>query len=235
MCETFVVRARQVEGAGLALTGSARNRRRSVWIAAEDLRSHSRPRIRRPSPRRTDVMNDSGLSRHSHSVERGMYVGSTALRWGPLNGCNLNVADIFMKMTRILLWPLHRWVWLDTARLAALLRWLIPYRSSAAVEQGITRTRDSLCALVDLARARGALPLIVVPQFGPESATEKILRRILDETELPYVHVKLDPSWHLPGDLHPDPRAAQAIAIAVAGRLHGRYADGKPPGRAYSR
>jgi hypothetical protein len=107
-------------------------------------------------------------------------------------------------------------------RLAALLRWLIPYRGSAAVEQGITRTRDSLRALVDLARARGAEPLIVVPQFGAESATEEMLRRrILDEAGLPYVHVKLDPSWHLPGDLHPDPRAAQAIAIAVAGRLHG--------------
>ena len=108
-------------------------------------------------------------------------------------------------------------------RLGALLRWLIPYRSSAAVEQGITRTRDSLRALVDLGRARGAEPLIVVPQFGPESATEEMLRRrILAEAGLPYVHVKLDPSWHLPGDLHPDPRAAQAIAIAVAGRLHGR-------------
>jgi hypothetical protein len=121
-------------------------------------------------------------------------------------------------------------------RLAALLRWLIPYRSSAAVEQGITRTRDSLRALVDLAHSRGAEPLIVVPQFGPESATEEMLRRhILDETGLPYVHVTLDPSWHLLDDLHPDPRAAQAIAIAVAGRLHGRYADGMPPGRAYSR
>jgi hypothetical protein len=105
-------------------------------------------------------------------------------------------------------------------RLAALLCWLIPYRSSAAVEQGITRTRDSLRALVDLARARDALPLIVVPQFGPESATEEMLRRrILDEAGLPYVHVKLDPSWRLPGDSHPDPRAAQTIAIAVAGRL----------------
>jgi hypothetical protein len=122
-------------------------------------------------------------------------------------------------------------------RLAALLRWLIPYRSSAAVEQGITRTRDSLRALVDLGRARGAEPLIVVPQFGPESATEEMLRRrILDEAGLPYVHVKLDPSWHLPGDLHPDPRAAEAIAIAVAGRLHadgclqgGRAADDTPP------
>jgi hypothetical protein len=118
-------------------------------------------------------------------------------------------------------------------RLAALLRWLLPYRSSAAVEQGITRTRDSLRALVGLARARGAEPLVVVPQFGPESAAEEMLRRrILDETGLPYVHVKLDPSWHLPGDLHPDPRAAQTIAIAVAGRLHGRYADAMLRGQA---
>ena len=107
-------------------------------------------------------------------------------------------------------------------RLAALLRWLIPYRTSATVEQGITRTRNSLSALVALARARGAESLIVVPQFGPESATEKMLRqRILDEAALPYLQVTLDPSWHLPGDMHPDPRAADAIAIAVAGRLAG--------------
>jgi hypothetical protein len=33
--------------------------------------------------------------------------------------------------------------------------------------------------------------------------------------------VKIDASWHLAGDLHPDPRAAQAIATAVAGRLQG--------------
>ena len=37
-------------------------------------------------------------------------------------------------------------------RLTALLRWLIPYRSSAAVEEGIMRTRASLLALVDLTR-----------------------------------------------------------------------------------
>ena len=109
-------------------------------------------------------------------------------------------------------------------RLTALLRWLVPYRSCAAVDEGITRTSDSLRALLDLARARGAEPLIVVPQFGPESATEEMLRRrILDETRLPDVHVKLDPSWHLPGDLHPDSRGAQAIAIAVAERLQGRW------------
>jgi hypothetical protein len=108
----------------------------------------------------------------------------------------------------------HSW------RLAALLRWLVPYRSTAAVEQGVTRTRESLRALVDLARSRNAEPLIVVPQFGAESATDEMLRRrILDDSGLPYVDVKLDPSWHLPGDTHPNSRGAQAIAIAVAERL----------------
>ncbi|MGH8140578.1 MAG: hypothetical protein ACREVV_20600 [Steroidobacteraceae bacterium] len=107
-------------------------------------------------------------------------------------------------------------------RVTELLRFVIRYRSSAAVEQGITRTQDSLRALVDLARARGAEPLIVVPQFGAESATGEMLRRrVLDEAGLPYVLVKLDPSWHLVGDLHPDSRATEAIAVAVAGRLHG--------------
>jgi hypothetical protein len=109
-------------------------------------------------------------------------------------------------------------------RLTALLRWLIPYSSNVSVEQGITRTRDGLRALVDLAKGRGAEPLIVVPQFGQESATdERLRRRILDDMRLPYVHVTLDPSWHLQGDLHPDSRGAQAIAIAIAGRLAGGH------------
>jgi hypothetical protein len=97
-----------------------------------------------------------------------------------------------------------------------------PYRSDASIERGIAITAAVLRANVDLARARGAEPLIVVPQVGAESAVEEMLRRrILDETGLPYLQVKLDPSWHLLGDLHPDPRAARAIAIAVAGRLQG--------------
>jgi len=127
-----------------------------------------------------------------------------------------NLLDNRPRLAAGLIWqpPVHHW------RLAALLPWLFPYRSSAAIERGILRTLESLRALVQLARARGAEPLIVVPQFGPESPTEEMLRRrILDAAGLPYVHVQLDPSWHLPGDLHPDARATQAIAIAVAGRL----------------
>jgi hypothetical protein len=105
-------------------------------------------------------------------------------------------------------------------RLAALLHWLIPYRSAATIEEGIMRTRDSLGALVHLACGRGAQPLIVVPQFGEASPVEEALLRLnLDEAGLPYVRVKLDPTWHLRGDAHPDARGARAIAAALAARL----------------
>ncbi len=105
-------------------------------------------------------------------------------------------------------------------RLAALLRWLVPYRSVATIDQGIVRARNSLSALVRLACARGAQPLIVVPQFGEGSPVEEALRRrVLDEAGLPYVTARLDPAWHLPGDAHPDARAARAIAAAVVARL----------------
>ena len=106
-------------------------------------------------------------------------------------------------------------------RLAALLHWLVPYRSTAAIDEGIMRTQGSLGALVRLACARGAQPLIVVPQFGEASAQEEGLQhRVLDEAGLPYIRVKLDPAWRLPGDSHPDARGARVIAAAVAARLN---------------
>jgi hypothetical protein len=105
-------------------------------------------------------------------------------------------------------------------RLAALLHWLVPYRSVATIDEGIMRTRDSLGALVHLACARNAQPLIVVPQFGEASPVEEALLHLnLDEAGLPYIRVRLDPTWHLRGDAHPDARGARAIATAVVARL----------------
>jgi hypothetical protein len=110
--------------------------------------------------------------------------------------------------------PVHRW------RLWALAQWLVPYRTDAEIERGIAATRAVLRATVDLARARGALPLILVPELGDETAMERTLpRRILEESDLPYLEIHLDPAWRLPGDSHPDARAAHAIAVAVARRL----------------
>jgi hypothetical protein len=75
---------------------------------------------------------------------------------------------------------------------------------------------------VNLARARGTTPLIVVPQFGIEEQAERtVRRRIVDEAGLPYVWIQIDDTWRLPWDRHPNASAAQAIATAIAVRLQG--------------
>jgi hypothetical protein len=107
--------------------------------------------------------------------------------------------------------------------LAAIANQLAPYRSDETIEQGIAVTQAVLRATADLARAHGAVPLILVPQFAPEEPVERVLRRrILDEAGLPYVWVELDSSWRIPVDQHPDRRAAHAMAVAIAARLQGR-------------
>ncbi len=78
--------------------------------------------------------------------------------------------------------PKNRW------RLTSLFRWVIPYRSDDVIERGIATTRAVLRATLDLAQSRGAIPVLVVPQFVPEEATEQMLRRrVLDDAGLPYI------------------------------------------------
>jgi hypothetical protein len=114
-------------------------------------------------------------------------------------------------------------VWMPAthhARLASLARLVVPYHRSEPVERAIRRTREVLQGTVSLARARGATPLILVPQFGEEEQVERQLRgRILDQTGLPYVFVEVDGAWRLAWDRHPNPRAAHLMALAVADRL----------------
>ncbi len=105
-------------------------------------------------------------------------------------------------------------------RLAALATLLVPFRSTETVDRGIATTRDVFHATIDLAHARGADALIVVPQFDPEDSLERSLRRrVLDEAGLPYLLVESGADWRLPGDVHPNARAARAIAEAIAARL----------------
>ena len=107
-------------------------------------------------------------------------------------------------------------------RLRSLAQLVAPYRSDTTVERGISVTLEIFRATVALAAARGATPLILVPQFGPEDRVEQALRRrILDEPGLPYVLVEIDPAWRVPSDVHPNAYAAHVIAAAVAARLHG--------------
>jgi hypothetical protein len=103
--------------------------------------------------------------------------------------------------------------------LAALL---VPYRRDTTVEQGVRMTREVLHAIVQLARARSATPLVVVPAFGSEDRAERALRERILSDDVPMVRVRLDPDWRLPWDRHPNARAAHVIATAVAERLHQR-------------
>jgi hypothetical protein len=114
-------------------------------------------------------------------------------------------------------------VWLpalNRLRLVTIFKFLVPYRTDEAIERGVSVTREVLRSTVDLARARGAVPIIVVPQFTPEEPAEREIRsRVLDQAGLPYVWVQLDASWQVPDDGHPDARAAHAIAVAIANQL----------------
>jgi len=115
--------------------------------------------------------------------------------------------------------PVKRW------RLQSLVRRFLFYHSEEVIDRGVDVTREVLRASVELARARGAIPLILVPQYGHEDEPELSLRRrIFDENvALPYALVEIDPAWHLPWDRHPDARAARALAAAVAARLKARH------------
>jgi hypothetical protein len=110
--------------------------------------------------------------------------------------------------------PVKRW------RLLEVIRLLVRYRKPETIDRGIAITREILHATIELARSRGATPLVVVPQFVPELPEEERLRhRVLDDSGLPVVRVELNASWRIPGDRHPDARAAHAIAEAIAARL----------------
>jgi hypothetical protein len=134
-----------------------------------------------------------------------------------------NMDDDRPHLGRGLVWlpPVERW------RLLTILRLVVRYRKVETIERGIAVTREVLRATSGLARSRGAVPLIVVPQFAPEQPDEQALRqRILDDSGLPVVRVELDGRWRIPGDGHPDARAARAIASAIADRLRSPYSPG---------
>ncbi len=106
------------------------------------------------------------------------------------------------------------------ARLLSLAKLLVPYRRDETVARGVAVTQEVLRSSAELSRARGATPIILVPQLGPEEAGEQaVRRRVLDDGALPYVLVQIDEAWRLPWDRHPNAYAAHVIAAAVVARL----------------
>jgi hypothetical protein len=105
-------------------------------------------------------------------------------------------------------------------RIVELARRVVRYRSAGAMADGLDMTRAALKEAIALARARGAIPLVLVPQFVPESYREAQVRRaVLDDGGIPYLLVPIRHEWRFPIDRHPTPPGARAIAEAVAGAL----------------
>src|SRR5204862_1229397 len=74
------------------------------------------------------------------------------------------------------------------SRLLSLAQVFVPYRSDAAIETGLANTREVLRATAALATAHGALPVILVPQFGEDDERDQALRReIFDASGLRYL------------------------------------------------
>ena len=117
-------------------------------------------------------------------------------------------------------------VWLpaeERPRISSLAKLIVPYRADTTVDRGVTVTREVLRATSELARVHGAIPLLVVLQFGHEEQPEQALRRrVLDNANIPYVLVEVDSSWRLAWDRHPNARAAHAIAADIASKLRER-------------
>ena len=117
-------------------------------------------------------------------------------------------------------------------RIARLLQEL-PFHGDGALEV----TAAVLRATADAARARGAVPLFVVTNYGaaclPDAGGEPwVVDQLFVRQGLPFVRVELEAADRLPGWLerHPGPRGAQKIAAAVARALREPLAlDGRSP------
>jgi hypothetical protein len=108
------------------------------------------------------------------------------------------------------------------SRLMSLAGLLVPYRSDTTVERGVRVTREVFQEIVELARRRGATPLVIVPQFVDEDEIQRTIRQRILADDIPTVLVRLDPDWRLEWDRHPNPHAAHVIATAIAAWLQRR-------------
>ncbi len=116
-------------------------------------------------------------------------------------------------------------------RIAKLLQ-AVPFHGGDALRV----TAAILRATAEAARAKGALPLFVVTNYGPGCLRDDgeeawIVDELFTRQGLPFVRVDLEPEDRLPGvfERHPSPRGTQKIAAAVERALSERLANGVSP------
>lgn len=100
----------------------------------------------------------------------------------------------------------------------------LPYVGDRGIDRTLTLTSAILRETSMRTRARGAIPLFVIPIHGPKRPLGEhpegwILRALFVEQELPFILVDLPPDQLLNGDFHPGPRGAETIATAILAAL----------------
>lgn len=107
-------------------------------------------------------------------------------------------------------------------RLAEVVRRMLRYRKPADIARGEARTTEVLKAAIMVIEARGAKPIVLVPQMLPESDAEREIRsEVLDRAGIPYLLVPLRPQWRSPSHHHPTSAGAAALAGAVSKEIAG--------------
>ncbi len=109
---------------------------------------------------------------------------------------------------------------LSRLRIRELLWNRLPYLGDRAIDRTLTLTSAILRETSIRTRARGAVPLFVIPSHGPDRALSEhpeawVLRALFVQQELPFILVDIPPDQLLNGDYHPGPRGDETIAAAI--------------------
>jgi hypothetical protein len=108
-------------------------------------------------------------------------------------------------------------------RLIELTRRMLRYRDPADVARGEATTSAVLKGAIAAAEARGARPIVLVPQYLPEEPVERRIREVvLDRAGIPYLLVPIPPRWRSPTHYHPTREGAAALAAAVSKAVTGQ-------------
>jgi hypothetical protein len=96
----------------------------------------------------------------------------------------------------------------------------LPYLGDRTIDRTLTLTSAILREASNRTRARGALPIFVVPVHSVkrplgEHPEAWILRALFVKQELPFILVDLPPDQLLDGDYHPGVRGAETLATAI--------------------
>ncbi len=104
---------------------------------------------------------------------------------------------------------LRKWLWNE-----------VPYLGERAIQRSLALTSVLLRETAERTRVRGAMPLFVIPSYGPSRPLNDheeawLVRALFEQQHLPFLLIDLPADLLIGRDPHPSPRGAAAIAAAI--------------------